>query len=230
MELTRRLEEYLEVIFLIAKEKRVVRVKDLVKRLGVRAPSVVETLRSLEEKGLVVHERYGHVELTDKGRKKAKEVYKKHGIIKEFFEEVLKLPEDVAERDACLIEHYISKETLDRLLKFIEFIKECPGEEPFWLSGFQYYLETGKKSSLCKKMGEHLRLSDLKIGEKVRVVRVEKKALRKRLGTMGIFPGVEVEVMGKGPFGNPIELKVKGSKLALSSDEAACILVEKEEI
>ncbi|RKZ23472.1 hypothetical protein DRQ18_00470 [bacterium] len=228
MELTRRLEEYLEVIFLIAKEKRVVRVKDLVERLGVRAPSVVETLRSLEEKGLVVHERYGHIELTERGRKRAKEVYKKHGIIKEFFEEVLKLPEEVAERDACVIEHYISKETLDRLLKFIKFIKECPGEEPFWLSGFQYYLETGKKSSLCRRTGESLTLSDLNPGERVRIVRIEKKELRKRLGTMGVFPGVEVEIMGKGPFGDPIELKVKGSKLALRSDEANCILVERE--
>ncbi len=151
--LTRSLEDYLEAI-LIEEEKGVVRVKDLVKRLGVRAPSVVGALKSLADKGLVTHERYGHIALTKKGRKKAEEVYNKHKTLLAFLREVLGVPDSIAEKDACSIEHYLSPETMKRFVSFIDFVNKCPEEEPRWIKAFKKFYEEGAYPEECEKRRE----------------------------------------------------------------------------
>ena len=148
--LTRSLEDYLEAI-LIEEEKGVVRVKDIVKRLGVKAPSVVGALKSLAAKGLVTHERYGYITLTKKGRKKAEEVYNKHRTLFAFFRDVLGVPDSIAEKDACSIEHYLSPETTKRFVSFIDFVNKCPEEEPRWIKAFKKFYEEGIFPGECEK-------------------------------------------------------------------------------
>ena len=149
--LSRSLEDYLEAI-LLEEDKGIVRVKDLVKRLGVRAPSVVGALKSLSDKGLVVHERYGGITLTNQGRKKAKEVYSKHRVLFSFFKDVLGIPEPIAERDACNVEHYLSSETMKRLIMFIEFVNKCPEGEPRWVKAFRKFFKDGVYPEECERL------------------------------------------------------------------------------
>ncbi len=149
--LTPSLEDYLEAILIISKEKKIARVKDIAEHLKVRTASVVGALKILEKKGYVSHERYGYVELTEEGKKIASEVYRRHLILKEFFIEVLDLPEKEAEENACAIEHHLTSDAVDRFLAFINFIKGCPNEIPFWLKSFKYYLYTGKRPEECGK-------------------------------------------------------------------------------
>lgn len=144
------LEDYLEGIFVIKQKKKTVRVKDLAKHLRVRAPSVVEMLKKLEEKDLIVHEHYGYIELTNKGINKAKILYKRHLMIKKFLQRVLGIDEVIAETDACRIEHYLSKETLVRIIKFIDFIETCPQGVPEWLNNFYYFIKHKKRPTECK--------------------------------------------------------------------------------
>ena len=126
--LGQRMEDYLEAILVISKDNRVVRVTDVAKKLGVKKPSVVVALKKLKEQGLIKQERYGYIELTDEGKKVAEEIYRRHVTLLSFFTEVLGIPEERAEQEACVMEHYLSQESLDKLKGFVERLKrKCPG-------------------------------------------------------------------------------------------------------
>ncbi|MHC1586380.1 MAG: metal-dependent transcriptional regulator [Candidatus Hecatellaceae archaeon] len=112
-------EDYLEAIYLLGREKGEVRVTDLAAKLKVKKASVSEALTKLAERGLVKHERYGAVTLTGKGFRAAEKVYRKHQAVYRFLTEILGVQPQTAEKDACAIEHAVSKETLDKLEKFL---------------------------------------------------------------------------------------------------------------
>lgn len=145
------LEDYLEAVWVIGLRKKVTRVKDIVQRLGVKSASVIGALKVLVQKGLVVHERYGYVELTEKGAAAAERIYDKHKALARFFQEVLGIDSDTAFKDACQIEHYVDRKTMDRIAKFTKFIETCPEGEPLCLSGFRYFVEHGVRQRRCTK-------------------------------------------------------------------------------
>jgi len=149
--LSQSLEDYLEAMYVISLTSKVARVKEVAKFLKVKTPSVVDAIGKLTEKDLVVHEKYGYLELTKKGMSRAKSIYRKHEELYKFFNEVLGMSPEISSRDACKIEHYISKETLDRMVKFIKFIETCPEGYPEWLKSFNYYVKHGKRPKSCKK-------------------------------------------------------------------------------
>ena len=144
-ELSQSLEDYLEAIFVISLNSKVVRVKEVAKFLKVKTPSVVDAIGKLQNKELVTHERYGYLELTAKGSSLAKEIYTKHKKVAQFFNTVLGVSEEISKKDACLIEHYISKETFDKIIKFIKFIETSPEGYPEWLEDFNYFSMYGKR-------------------------------------------------------------------------------------
>lgn len=73
---------------------------------------------------------------------------------------------------------------------------------------------------------ENIRLNQVKVGSSVRVVRVHGEgALRQRILDMGLTKNAEVKVLKMAPFGDPIEMTVRGFQLSLRKAEAACIEV-----
>lgn len=69
-------------------------------------------------------------------------------------------------------------------------------------------------------------LNNMPVGSKVKVKNISKDAsVKKRLLEMGVVPGVTVEVTGKAPLGDPIEIIVRGYKLTLRRDEAEEIII-----
>lgn len=113
-------ERYLEVIYSVGRSADEVRVKDIAASLGVSLPSVSEMLDRLVESSLVTHDKYGHIELTARGRRIAKGLDRKHEVIKDFFMNVLGVEEEVADADACEIEHVISDATLIGLVEYMD--------------------------------------------------------------------------------------------------------------
>ena len=74
---------------------------------------------------------------------------------------------------------------------------------------------------------DNLRLNQARIGRKVCVVRVHGEgALRQRILDMGVTKGTEVKVLKMAPFGDPLEVTVRGFQLSLRKAEAACIEVK----
>ena len=113
-------ERYMETIYEIEAAGGEVRVKDIAAALGVSYPSVSEMVDRLVENGFVTHDKYQQISLTAVGRRVGKGLDRKHEIIKRFFCNVLGVKEDVADRDACEIEHVISDETLNKLVMYLE--------------------------------------------------------------------------------------------------------------
>ncbi len=137
--LTPTMEDYLEAIYSISKERRVVRVKNIAKKIGVKMPTVTNMLKSLSQKGFIDYEKHEFLELTSEGRKVGKEIDRRHKIIRNFLTDILKIDSVVADAEACKMEHGMSTETLDRLTQFIDFIQTCPRTGPNWLESFDEY-------------------------------------------------------------------------------------------
>ncbi|MCK5305991.1 MAG: metal-dependent transcriptional regulator [Candidatus Omnitrophica bacterium] len=148
--LSSNMEDYLEAIALIEKDKGVARVKDISRLMKVKTPSVTSALNVLVDKGLVEHERYGYAELTKDGKRIAQDVLKRHKMLTKFLSSILKIDPQVAAGDACKMEHALSPETYKKLSTFVEFVETgSEVDRPLWLKGFDHYLKTGKRVQ-CK--------------------------------------------------------------------------------
>ena len=117
---TSSLQDYLEVILNLIQEKNTARVTDIADRLDIAKPSVIQALTLLKEKGLIVQDRYGPVELTAEGKRYALNIRHRHKVIYGFLTQVLGVSPEAAEKDACLMEHDLSNETFNCLLSYLE--------------------------------------------------------------------------------------------------------------
>ena len=124
--LSESLEDYLEAIYHIVREKQAARVKDIARRLDVRAASVTGALRSLAEKGLVNYAPYEIVTFTRKGEEAALRVVSRHKVLKDFFINVLLADEAAADQAACHMEHCITEQMLEKIEQISAFIADCP--------------------------------------------------------------------------------------------------------
>jgi DtxR family Mn-dependent transcriptional regulator len=121
-DLSKSVEDYLETILKIVQEKGYARVKDIAEQLDVKPASVTEMLNKLSTEGLINYEKYSGVTLTEEGREKAEEINKVHEMLKRLLL-LIGVPEEIAEEDACRIEHVLHKETVLRILKLVEAIE-----------------------------------------------------------------------------------------------------------
>ena len=149
------MEDYLEAIAVLGESGKAVRVSRIGQRLKVRMPSVTAALKKLSREGLVEHRRYGYVRLTAEGGRIAREVLYRHRTLTRFLAEALDVDASTAEEDACRIEHVISPLSLERVIKFIEFIGACPRGEFNFPERYSYYLEHGKLPRECHGMGKN---------------------------------------------------------------------------
>jgi DtxR family Mn-dependent transcriptional regulator len=148
-ELTPTMEDYLEAIYNLSQEKRVVRVKDIAKRLGVKMPSVTNMLKTLSEKGMIDHEKYEYLELTGRGSDIGSEIDQRHQTLKSFLTDILQIDNDQADEDACKMEHSVSLTTFERIVEFMEFVENCPRSGDDWLENFNVYRRHGKSNDKC---------------------------------------------------------------------------------
>jgi DtxR family Mn-dependent transcriptional regulator len=112
--MTQSLEDYLEMVSFLSDEGEV-RVTDIATRLGVSKPSVLTALKSLEDRGLLEHERYRTVTLTKKGGLIAADIRERHYFLTVFLRDILGVSAETAEKDACKMEHLLSDETLKKM-------------------------------------------------------------------------------------------------------------------
>ena len=117
--MTQSLEDYLEAIYVRIVGGKPAQVRDVARMLSVKMPSVVKAVRELKKMGLVTQEPYSNIELTAKGERLARHVLGRHTLIREFLMK-LGVTRRNADRDACLMEHILSAETLDKIRIYTE--------------------------------------------------------------------------------------------------------------
>ena len=122
--LTRAGEDYLEAIFRLKTESPSgdgsVRSVDVAEMLGVSKASVNKALSMLKETGMVNQNRYGRVTLTEAGEKYATLVWRAHRALRTFLESDLGVAPETADAEACLMEHVLSEDTMQRLIDYLE--------------------------------------------------------------------------------------------------------------
>ena len=118
--MTKSLEDYLEVIGNLEEENNNPRVKDIALCLGISKPSVHTALHELENRGMIEHEYYGAINLTELGRQKYIEIKTKHETIRAYLEKILDIPFEIADNDACAMEHILSDETFEKMKAAVE--------------------------------------------------------------------------------------------------------------
>jgi Mn-dependent DtxR family transcriptional regulator len=126
MKLTNKEEDYLETIYRLSLDFDTVGISDVARERGVTLPTVISAVTRLKENGMVTQRHYGKIFLSPQGRKKAEDIFKTHRTIRTFLSDVLRLPDQESEAEACRLEHAISKETIRRLVAFVDTFQSCP--------------------------------------------------------------------------------------------------------
>jgi len=150
-ELSSRLEDYLEAIYLISREKQFAHANQIADFLDIGKSSVSWALNQLSDKDLINYTPYEAITLTPKGKALGRRVARRHDEIKNFLTEVLAINENLAEENACRMEHVVDKEILQRMQQFMEFLEKCPRAGREWMKGFGFFCDQGKRRENCSQ-------------------------------------------------------------------------------
>jgi len=159
-------------IFNLGKEKRVVRVKDIAEKLGVKMPTVPNMLKTLSERELVEYEKYEYLELTKKGSDVGEEIDRRHHVLRNFLTNILGINLEKADEEVCKMEHAVGTATMDRFVLFMEFIQSCPRTGENWLKRFEEFRVHGKDMEKCTEYMKEfadcfeVRIKDMETEEK----------------------------------------------------------------
>jgi len=230
------LEDYLETIYELVRDQKVARVRDIAQKRGVRAASVTPAMRRLAELGLIRYGKREFIDLTPKGQREAQRVFARHQALTRFLERVLRMPVQAAKDDACAMEHSLSAQGMDYLVRFIEFLHNCP-EGARFLERFHGCAVAQHAPDACrdecplrrKRRDTQLRavpLASIGAGGRVRVRRIAADGeMRDRLLDAGLLPDVVVEVGRVWEGGTKFDLRLGGFDLRLTGEEARTVLV-----
>ena len=112
-------EDYLEAILVLREKNGVVHSSDVAQHMGYSKPSVSRAVSLLKGEGYLTMEKDGRLELTEAGVEVAREIYERHSFLKQWLIH-LGVSAEIAEEDACKIEHNISDETFRCLKRHAE--------------------------------------------------------------------------------------------------------------
>ena len=112
-------ENYLKTIWVLKGRNGQVRSIDIAKELDFSKPSVSRAVKLLKSDGLIEVDESGYIEFTSVGYEKAKVIYERYQILKEFIQKIAHVPELVAENEACRMEHFLSNETVQGIINYI---------------------------------------------------------------------------------------------------------------
>lgn len=112
-------EDYLEAILMIWNEKNECHAVDVAHKLNVSKPSVSRAMGILRDEGYIFVDENLHINLTEKGREKAQDIYDRHQLLTCFLVKVTGVDEEQAEHNACRIEHVIDADIVNGIKKWM---------------------------------------------------------------------------------------------------------------
>jgi DtxR family Mn-dependent transcriptional regulator len=199
---TASVEDYLKTIYEIEESSGAAATTDIATRLAVAPASVSGMVRRLAGQGLLEHERYRGVRLTDEGRRVALSTMRRHRIIELFLTEQLGYPWDLVHDEAERLEHAASDDLVDRMAAVLGEPTVDPHGAPI-----------PTREGLIEE-GDDLPLTDLLPGETGQITRVsdDDSELLRYLGELGLVLGAMITIREIAPFIGPISLHIAGEK------------------
>lgn len=202
--LSQSIQDYLKAIYKLQKDEPV-STTELSDELKVSGASVTGMLKRLSNMGLVEYNSYHGAKLTPAGLKIALETIRFHRLLELYLKEKLNFPLDKVHDEACRLEHFISKEFVDR-------ITEILGNPKFDPHGHPIPSVDGRIESL-----NEISLANAEIGTEAKISHLEddNPDLLSYLEKLQLLPGKKIKILSKEPFYGPITIDCEGDKLII---------------
>ena len=212
------IEDYAKAIYALERRAagEAVTTNALAERLGVTPGSASGMVKRLAELGLVEHEPYRGVQLTEDGRRVALEVIRHHRLLELYLVQSLGVPWDRVHEEAEVLEHVLSEELEELIATKLGNPTHDPHGDP--IPTRELTIEEEPTQSL----------QSLQAGATGRFTRVSDSdpEMLRFLADRGISPGDSFEVIDKQPFGGPLFIRFGDNVHVLGGDLAKAMRVE----
>jgi DtxR family transcriptional regulator, Mn-dependent transcriptional regulator len=211
------IEDYLGVIYTLARDGERVIGARLAESLDVSAPTITATLKRMERDGWIMVAENKTITLTEQGRTMAMSVIRRHMLTEWMLSRVLKLPLSELHREAHHIEHTLSTEVEERLQTEMDDPRCCPHGNP--LPGFE------DEVSLWQP------LSQVSVDQDVVLKRIHENLEDQYeslsfLEANGLTPGTRISIIDRLPFNETMRIMVAGNPVTLGLNLADLLYVE----
>src|SRR5688500_1041298 len=215
--LTKSEREALKAIYRRSRDGAEAHTGDLAEALGLAPGTVTATIKRLADRGFADHKRYRGVELTAEGRRVSVAAIRRHRIVERFLSDMLGYAWNEADRLAGAFEHELPQEVEDRLFVALNRPATCPHGFPI-------------PDHDVTEIPEMPPLYSLEAGDiaEVAVPGSTDPEVVKFLETLGLRPGVEIQVVEKHPFDGPLVLRVDEIERTVGERVANQIFVKKK--
>jgi DtxR family Mn-dependent transcriptional regulator len=204
-------EDYLKAVYTLEKDNKRVKTSNLAKHLGLTPGSVTDMLKRLSSVSppLLDYRHHRGVKLTAAGRKVALGVIRRHRLLETFLNRILGFGWDEVHQEAEVLEHHLSERLTDAIDRLLNYPATDPHGEVIPSKDGEIAPET------------QVRLSDVSVGRKVKVVRVDphQSDMLGYLDQLGIGVETLMSVEQHGPFQGPVTLKID-----VDSQTDVCVL------
>ena len=187
-------EDYLKALYVLNKEDNQINLTELSRHLGVSKPTANNMVKRLEEHGWVIYKKYRPVELTEKGRKTAALIIRKHRLTEMFLHSIMDFGWEEVHEIAEQMEHIQSEKLFARMDEMLNYPTVDPHGSPI-------PNEEGSVSGL-----EYSLLVDIPDGQKVQLCALVQSSseLLHYLNDLQIQLGTVIHVLKKEPFDNSL--------------------------
>jgi DtxR family Mn-dependent transcriptional regulator len=215
-QVTHAMEDYLKAIYRLSERDPEVTPQQIANELSVSGASVTNMVKRLDDLNLVEYSRYKGVTLTEPGRKIALEVIRHHRLLELYLSESLGMPWHEVHAEAERLEHHLSDELEARMDSALGFPTHDPHGDPI------------PSVDLVIDEVRGVNLTALTAGQKGTVTRVSDRDpdQLEYLGSLGLYPGSEVELIERLPFEGPLRIKVAGKEAVLGPPLARQVSIE----
>jgi DtxR family Mn-dependent transcriptional regulator len=211
-------EEYLEAIYRLERKKGFARTMEIARKLKVVPGSVTNTIELLEERGLIIHEPYKGVRLTEKGRRLASAVLRRHRLAERLLTDILHMDWSQVHEAACKLEHALSPEIIKSLEKVLRHPKTCPHGNPI----------PTKCGGIFEEKTEALSELDAKMRGIIFKIVEEKTEVLQQLQRLGLTLGKNVEIEERLSAGT-LTVRLGDKSLRLNHKLASIIYIKRIE-
>jgi DtxR family Mn-dependent transcriptional regulator len=208
-------EMYLKSIYELEQDGEQVPVSSVADRLGVTTVSASEMIKRLAEQGLVIHEPYKGVSLTETGCKRALNVVRRQRLWGRFLEDQLNIPWEMVYDFACRLEHATDETVTEALAEFLGHPQTCPHGHPI------------PDTDGTVRQIPAVPLIEIDLEQEVEILRIDRPevALCMYLADRELRPGVKLKIIERAPYNGPLTIRVGEQEIALGREIAARIFV-----
>lgn len=215
IDLTQSHQDYLKTIYMLRSRGEEANNAAIAQAMSVTPASATNMVRRLADMGLVTYEAYRGVSLTADGERIALEMVRHHRLIELFLHAILDIPWDQVHAEAEKLEHVISEEMEEAIARKLGYPLFDPHGDPI----------PAKDGTKAEVSDSALTTWPQDQPARLARVRTQDSGRLRYLGSLGLYPGAHVTVLGRAPFDGPLMLDVDGHQHMLAHEMARLLLV-----